>query len=65
MPLSSSGAMRVAARSCQNSATMPINPSSAAGSRLGLGRWRKNSRLLRALNSTAIEKITDSSPLLM
>ena len=32
---------------------------------VGAGALAENSRLLRALNSTAIEKITDSSPLLM
>ncbi|SQC93195.1 Uncharacterised protein [Cedecea neteri] len=41
---------------------MPAIPSAAAGNTRGEGFLRKNNRLLKALNKTAIEKITDSSP---
>jgi len=65
MPVSNDALQPLASRSFQNRVMIPISPSAAAVQKRAGGRWPKKIKLLMALYSTAIEKITDSRPVLI
>ena len=65
MPVSKEALQPLASRSSQKRVMIPTRPSAAAVQKRAGGRCPKKIKLLMALYSTAMEKITDSRPVLM